>query len=392
MHRTGYIRLLAVGLALGVLSALGWAGLAHAQVFRSGDNVTVSAGQTVDNSLFTAGRTIDIDGTVNGDVFCAGQNVTISGQVRGDVICAGQDITVSGTVDGDVRLAGQDVTISGQVAGNASVGAQTFLQQSKSLIARDVSLGGQDATLNGSVGRDVAAGSGALNLAGPVGRNVMANVEHLKLENSAKVTGDITYTSNNMLSRSPDAQVQGTVSRHRAEVHGKHLPVLGWLLVLYTYVSCVLVALVLALLVPQVFERAAAVARGRPGITLLTGFVASIVVPVLLGVLAITAIGLPLALLGGLVWLLLVLLASPIAAYLLGRLIFRSGGHAVLIMLVGAAILFLLYLLPIIGFLFWLVGTWFGLGAMLLLTRGMGRPRYTTGELGPEGRKKPAAA
>jgi len=374
MRRIDYLLLLLLLLALPVL---GLVTVVHAQSFRSGNSVTVPAGTTVNNTLFVAGRTLNIDGNVNGDLFCAGENVTVSGRVNGDVVCAGQNLTVSGQVSGDVRLAGQNVTLGALVGGNATVGAQNFTQQSRSVISGDITVGGQDSTLNGKIGRDVAGGNNTLTIGGPVGRNITADVGHLRLESGARVAGNVTYTSANAANRSQGAEVTGKVTRHTpTQTHHGWSPYIGWAFGLYLYIACILVALVLALLLPGLFERAVTITRGHLGTTFLVGLISSIVVPVVLALLMATILGIPLALLAGLLWVLAVLLAGPFAAYLLGRRLLGGSRHAVLVMLVGAAILFLLYLLPFVGWLFWLVGTWFGLGVLLRLARGIGRPYH----------------
>jgi cytoskeletal protein CcmA (bactofilin family) len=373
MRRARYVFL---GLLLMLLSAFSWMAVARAQSFRHAATVTVSSGQTVNSTLFAAGRTIDIAGNVNGDVFCAGANVTISGRVHGDVLCAAQNLTVTGQVTGDVRLAGQNVTLGGLVAGNATIAAQSLTQQSRSAVNGDVSLTGQDATLNGRIGRDVAGATQTLSIGGPVGRNISVNVNKLHLSSGARVTGNITYASNNTLSQASDAQVAGTVTKHAAVTHKHHgiSAAAGWLFLLYAYVVLTVTAVVLVLVLPGLFERAAAVTWGRLGLTFLIGLVSSIVVPVVLVLLMATAIGIPLALMAGLMWLLAVLLSGPFTAYLLGRRILRRS-NPLLVMLVGAAVVFLLYLLPFVGWLFWLIGMWVGLGALLMLARDMRRSR-----------------
>jgi hypothetical protein len=374
MKRTKYL-LIAL---LAALPILGWVAVAHAQGFRGGNDVTVPASETVNSTLFVAGNTVDIAGTVNGDIFCTGQNITVSGSVNGDVICAGQTVSVSGTVNGNVRLAGQQVTLGAKVSGNASIGAQTYTQTSSGHVGRDLSVGASLATLNGSVGRDVASGSKTLEVANTVGRNVQFSGQDLKLTSGARVSGSINYTSNNTLQRSSGAQVAGTITRHTPSRHAKRVgPAFGWAFALYMYLSVVVTSLLLVLLFPRVFEHAARTARRRMGLTFLVGFVTSIVVPMLLIALLFTVVGISFALLAGLAWLLLVIVSSHVAAYLLGHFVLSGSRNAILVMLIGAAILFLVYLLPVIGFLVWLVASWFGLGALLLqVRRRVGWPHY----------------
>jgi cytoskeletal protein CcmA (bactofilin family) len=372
MKRAKYL-LIAVLLALPVLA---WVSVAHAQSFRSGNDVTVASGQTVNSTLFATGHTVDIAGTVNGDVFCAGQSVTVSGRINGDVICAGQDLTVTGTVTGDVRLAGQQVTLGATVAGNATIGAETYSQTSGGRVDGDLTVGANQTTLNGLVGRDVAVGGTTLTVASVVSRNVQFAGTDLRLASNARVGGSINYTSNNTLQKSSGAIVAGEVTKHAPSKQEKHVWPFSWLFALYIFVSFLVAALLLVLLLPRMFERTARTARAHMGKTFLVGFLASIIVPALLMVIFVTVIGIPFALVAGLIWLLLGILAGPVAAYLLGHYVLSGSRNAILIMLVGAAILFLLYLLPFIGFLAWLLAEWFGLGALLLQARRVGMPHY----------------
>jgi len=373
MKRAKYL-LIALLLALPVL---GWVAVVHAQSFHSGNDVTVAEGQTLNSTLFAAGNTVDIAGTVNGDVFCAGQNVTVSGTINGDVLCAGQTVTVSGIVNGDVRLGGQDVTLNAKVTGSASIGSQTYTQSSSASVAKDLSVGANNASLNGSVGRDVAVGATTLTIANIVGRDVQFAGQNLKLESNARIGGDVNYTSNNTLQKSTGAVVVGDTYKHIPTKHERALtPAFGWLFALYIFVSFLAASLALVLLFPRAFEHAARYSRKHLGLTFLVGFVASIVVPIALVFLFITVIGIPFALLAGLVWLVMIILAGPTAAYLVGHAVLRERQNAILIMLVGAVILFVLYVIPFLGFLVWAVASWFGLGALLLQARRIGRPHY----------------
>lgn len=377
MHRIKYL-IIAV---LAALPILGWAAVVHAQTFRSGDNITLAADKTINGTLYAAGRTLDIAGTVNGDIFCAGQDITISGEVHGDIICAGQNVTISGQITGDIRLVGQDVKLSAAVSDNVTIGAQTFVQQQNSTIGGDITIGAQNATFNGSIGRDLTGGVNTLVVANSVGRDIDASVQQLKLDGNAQVGGNVNYHSANKISQSGNAQVAGKITQ-QAPTKSQNRSVRPWAVwpvALYLYLTFVVMALVLVLLVPRVFEHATRAARVHLGKTLLLGFAAGIIVPLLLLGLTVSIVGLPLALLFGLGWVLLLLLSGPFAAYLLGRILLRGQTNAILVMLLGAAVLFLLYLLPIIGLLFWLAGTWFGLGTILLQWHHFGGAQYAVG-------------
>ncbi len=365
------LRYLLVGGLFGASLLLGWVTIAHGQSFQTGTNVTVAAGQTMDSTLYAAGSSIDIAGTVNGDVFCAGQNVTISGTVRGDVMCAGQSVSLTGSVSGDIRLVGQNVTLGGHVAGNASLAGQTMIIESRAQIAGDLGIAGQDATLNGTVGRDLAATSNNLIINSAIGRNVKASVQQLTLQSHAVVGGNLAYTSDQDLLKDKAALVRGSVTRSAPPAHENNAGAIlgvGLVLALYMLVAFLLLTLVLVLLMPRIFHVATEAARRSLGKTFLVGFLASFIVPVALVTLLFTVVGIPLALFAGLIWLVIVLLAGPFAAYLTGRLLLQntSVNNAIWTMLLGAAVLGVLNLIPFIGGLVALVALWFGLGTLLL--------------------------
>lgn len=361
-------KLVAIGILLAV-PLFGWVGIAQAQGFRTGDNLTVGSGETVDSSLYLAGRTIDIAGTVNGDVFCAGQNVTISGTVSGDVICAGQSVRITGNVEGDIRVAGQNVTVGSVVGGSLSALGQTLNTEASSRVGGDAGVAGQDVALNGAVGRDLAIASENATVNSQVGRNVRGEVTYLTLGDSANIGGDVQYTSKNTLSRSSGAEVAGQVSRTEPTEAAKQQDGGSdefWFAVWF-FVSMLLIALAVALLMPRTLWKASEETRRRLGRTLLVGLIAAIVVPILIFTLMFTVVGIPLAIVLFMAWAVVAVLAFAFAAFLLGSYLLRSRSeNAALTMLAGAALLLLVYMVPVLGWIVGLIALWWGLGMVLI--------------------------
>lgn len=361
-----------IGIALiSVVGLLGIGRIAAAYDIRAGDNVTISQDKKIYDSIYTAGRTVDITGEVFGDVFCAGQNVSVSGTVHGDVMCAGQTLNVSGKVDGDVRLTGQTVTLGAEVTRNATIAGQSFVLESTGSVAGDLTTGSQDATLNGRIGRDIVIGSGNVTINNLVGRNVKAQAETMKLMAGARVGGNIEITSDRDVSKDKQAVVSGKITRTAPE-HGqsksKHGAVWGFGIIwfLYWLLALLITAIVLTLLFPRLFHAVTDNATPRPWKALLVGFIASIVVPFSIVALAASVVGLPLALILGLVWLAALLLSGPLFGYYIGRLMLRDSRKPLLIMLAGATALIILYFIPILGFLAILATIWIGAGMLLL--------------------------
>lgn len=361
-------RLPLLGLALGV-SLAGWTAVAQAHGGPSGDRTHIDEGQVVNSTLFVAGRDLQMAGEVEGDYICAGQNVVISGRVQGDVICAAQNIRLTGTVDGDVRLMTQTAALTGPIAGSLSVAAQSVNIEASATVARDVSLAATDGTMNGTVGRDVQVVADQLTIANTVGRNVRASVDNLELTSGARVAGDISYTSDRDLRRDPAAQVAGTVDRHDQPVEsGDSGGSNAWWSVIWLLMllSLLATAMILVWLLPRQFQRMADVAWRQPALAVLVGFMASILMPAVVLVLALTVFGLPLAFLIGVLWLLILFLSGPVAAFLLGRLLLRNQRQPWMMMLIGGALLAVLYSIPLLNVAVATAVIWVGSGTILL--------------------------
>lgn len=379
------IRILLVMLTVAFIG-LGWTMMAHAQgSFRTGNDVTVPEGQSLSTSLFASGKTIDIAGNVDGDVFCVGQDITVTGDISGDVICAGQTVRVAGHVNGNIRVAGQSVTIGGTTARSVTAAGQDISLEASGSVGGDASFGGQNVTLNGSIGRDLAVGATTATINGVVSRDVQASVTDLTLGNNARITGDLSYVSRHDVSRAGGAQVSGAISRSEPpagqEGGARFGSLIGgsFMFALYMFVALLVVALALILLIPQFIHDAATVAMHSPWKTLLVGFLASFIMPVIIAALMFTLIGIPLALLLLLSWVVIVCLSVPFAAYYLGSLLISKNTNSpIWMMLLGTAIILVLYMIPLVGFIVWLVATWFGLGIILLQYSRLPRPRYAT--------------
>ena len=357
-----------------IVSLVAWLGAsvvaapaAQAHSFKSGETVTTQADQPIDQSLFAGGQTISIASEVFGDVFCAGQTVTISGRVHGDVICAAQTLTITGPVDGDVRLAGQTVSLGSTVGGNATIGSQSFVLTGNGRVNGDLTLGSETAQLNGEVVRDVAFGSTTATLSNRIGRNVIGETQQLSLGSQALIGGDLRYTSANTVETATGARVLGATvkssPRQQPERARSAADTFVWYLTLLT--GLLLAAIALAALLGRLLPAVIAQARPRLWLPLLVGFVVTLFTPVALVILAFTVIGLPLALVFGALWFAVLALSWFVSAYYLGQLVMKSG-HPLIRTLVGTAGLFVLSVVPLLGFLVVIAAVYLGCGMIVL--------------------------
>ncbi|MDB5161449.1 MAG: hypothetical protein JWO96_829 [Candidatus Saccharibacteria bacterium] len=359
--------------------------------FMSGNSVTVAGNETLDYGLWVGGRNVSIAGTINGDLFCGAQTVDISGTVKGDVICGAQTITISGTVEGSVRLGAQTVNLNGDIARSASVAAQTVNIDSKSRIGMDASFAASSLNINGTVGRDLAIAASNVNISGQVARDITGTADRITLARGAKVGGGIEYTSKNKIAIDNGATVGGAVSQHQPKE--KAHPALSSLLFgLGVAIVLLITALIVTTLLPQLVHLVAVQGIRRPWRALLTGLVASILIPILAVLLMVTIVGLPLGILLLISWLLIGLTSGLFTAYYIGLRIWPALRNPLLIVLAGGVILLILYLIPFVGFFVMLLAYWMGAGMVLLaLTDHTPPPSYRIDRPGRSGRSGPEA-
>jgi hypothetical protein len=138
----------------------------------------------------------------------------------------------------------------------------------------------------------------------------------------------------------------------------------SWLL--YCLASFGILSLLITILFPSQVKSITQNALPRPWRSLGVGFIAGIAVPIFEFLLLISSIGIPIAVILGLVWLLVLLLSFPVFAYYLGRLMMHEGSNSLYISLVGVCVLVICYFIPLLGAISFLTTIWLGSGMQVL--------------------------
>jgi len=305
---------------------------------RAGGTVVVAQGETISEDLEAFGGDIVIRGTVDGDVAAFGGNIRIEGQVTGDVEAVGGNVWVAGSVGGDVEAS----------AGNV------YVQP--------------DAEIGGSL--SVAAGN--VVVAGSVGGNAELAGGTIRLAPSASIDGNVEYAVGEEGEFTNEgATVGGTVTRVRdvgaGPWEGPQIP--DWTFGVYGFLVNLALGAVLLLVFPRFSARVGDRVGDDPLRTGGVGLLTLIVVPFVLLLVAITIIGIPLALVGGvlfglLLWVALVYGRFAVGGWLLALADIENRWGA---LLVGLIVLGLAGRIPWIGGVIDFVVLLLGLGAVAAL-------------------------
>jgi len=227
---------------------------------RSGQEVVVPAGETVQGDLITSAGTVRIDGRVDGDLVASGGRVTVAGTVTGDMLAAGGTTTISGQVDGDARIATGQARVEGRVGEDLLLGAGQATVASGAQVGGDLIFGAGRLRMDGTVAGSVLGATGSYTRAGSVGGSEQVTVQ--------------------------ERREQAPTLAERALDR------------LRRYVSILVVGVLLLWLAPRAIGGAAEAVRGRPlaslgvGILGIIGGVVLVVVVILVTVLVAVGLGL----------------------------------------------------------------------------------------------------
>lgn len=359
-------------IALGVVG--GWAALQpHASAMgRFGDAKSnyIKSDEIVDGSAYLAGDSVRVEGTIKGDLYCAAsKEIVITGRVDGDILCAGDSLTIGGTAR-NVRVAGQNVRLNGDYSGSVTVFGIYLDTESSAKIAGDLTGGAQTANLGGRIGRDVSLSAEKAAITSAIGRDLSGEYTELRIARDATINGSVHYKSG--MDAVVDGKVQGGLTRTDLPESEKRIGsyVDSLLFGFVAMLGLVVVAVVLAVIAPRTLRTITAI-KGREvlmasAVGLLTVFVA----PILLIFIAITVVGIPLAFIMFMVWMALLALSWPVAAYYVGQKIFASRHTSTLLAtFLGSAVLALACLVPYVGILATLVAVIYGVGMMVYALR-----------------------
>ncbi|TMK56349.1 MAG: hypothetical protein E6G51_10310 [Actinobacteria bacterium] len=219
-----------------------------------------------------------------------------------------------------------------------------------------------DLTLLGHVDGDVVLVSGDALVSGMIDGSLVTIGGQARVLPRALIKGNVHYGDEQPIVAGA-AIVRGDVSKEDGFDSVDFLPFISFFLFwLAVGISMAILGVLLLLIAPRAAEAVAARSRERIGPVIGIGFAVAIALPVAGAIAAVTLVGLPLAFIVLLALLPLVALAYVASAYALGRRLVKEPKGRIWAFLAGLAILRVLALVPILGFLVGIAAAIFGLG------------------------------
>ncbi|NNF63918.1 MAG: hypothetical protein HKN07_06630 [Acidimicrobiia bacterium] len=335
-------------------------------------------------TLVNTSRYIVQEGAVeNGDQYVATEGAVVEGVVDGDLTIATSELFVSGTIDGDLEFVSSGpvtitgtvtgsirgvtlgaVVIAGDVEGDVVVAAGSLDIQGA--VSDDVLVLAGNVQHRGFIGRDLRGQTFETSVDGEVGRDVELSVQLLEISSSAQVGGDVIYRSDSTAQISAAADIVGQQA-HLPARYSFFVRVAIGLATVLSFLAFLVSGIGLFWIFRRAAPRASAFVLLHPVRAVLAGLGFMLLLPVALAVLLSTLVGIPIALLG-LVMFGLVFIFGPVPTFAaVGEKLLRGkggliGGFVVVAVLWRAV----LWLFPPAGLAFYLGALVFGAGGWLI--------------------------
>jgi hypothetical protein len=293
-----------------------------------------------------SGDRVSIDSELEDDVFASGGVVNINAPVDGAVVSGGR-IRVNAPIRGDLFVAGGQIFIDADVEGKIVAAGGTI-------------------DINGNA-KNVVASGGNINIHSGVVIEKDAFISGGVIEHSGDVKGKLLVRGNEFLN-------MGNATTLDAQEGGffPSLDVFMNIMLILVTVGFFILGIVIIKLFPKQFLAVDNKLREKPAVNILVGFVMILVSAAVIILLAITLIGLPLAAIMAMLFIISLMLSTIFVSHSLGKKIinwFGGKGKPVFSFILGTIVLIILSMLPIIGWVILAIAVSLGYGAIFYSVR-----------------------
>lgn len=299
---------------------------------RSGDNIVID--EPIDDDLIASGGSMIVNAPVK-SITWAGGTLIVNEPVQTNVIAAGGTIVINAPVGVDILAAGGSIDINSDVGGKVMVA-------------------GGSVSMNGNT-ENIAASGGTVIL----GRNTVISRDAI-IGSSGYTTQGIIKGNLTVETDEDDMDFSGI-----SEAIGAMISLAQ---IIFT-IGLLILGVILIKVQPDFFSSAFKKGRETPLPSLIAGILGIIGSFILCIILIITIIGIPISLFIGLLVLAVILISSIISGGVLGIYLFEKmqiENRILLSFISGFIILNILFFIPILGFLIWVISFFIGSGALFL--------------------------
>ena len=358
------------------------------------ENVTNNESSTTENSTeneeaISSEETSSEDSFKKSDIYLIGDNITIDYIIDGNLFVIANSVTINSQIGGDAFIMADSITIEEQGYVFSNLFAVSDDLNIKGVVY-DVYALSKKTNLSGYIYRDLKISSDDLSISGIVGRNAFVNCSNLtfsqanesensesKITSNGSINGNLNYSAPNEISI-PEGAVSGETNYTKEitqETNSFNLQdaIISLVSMIVTIVIIWLICLWLA---PKFLNNTTQLITKKPLPVIAYGIltpIAIVIVSIIALLLGITA---KIGLLAFMVLFILILIGSPIFIITINNIIcnklkIEKTAKTFGILILSSIVLWLIELIPYVGFIVGLIAGIIGLGiiTMSLLKR-----------------------
>lgn len=320
--------------------------------------------------LVAMGSLVEIDDSIERDVMAVGRDIRFMGHAGGAFLGVGAAQSLEGSTEGSLRAVGGGLRVTGAAGANATLlGAEVLVDRGAD-IGLNAYLLGARVEQRGTVGGHLRIAAREVVLDGPVVGDVDVIASTLTIGPSAQIGGELSYrVRQGGVTIDPAAVVLGGISEVTVP---EPSPVFAIVMGMARVAAFLLAGSLLLMLAPPLRRAAHQLdERALPAFGL--GLLWLVAIPVMTAAAFVTVVGIPVAIIAGLLYWIALYLAPALPGLWLGRsLLDRPGAPPtppVRAFLLGGAVVGTAMLIPWIGFPMRLLAIALGFGCVVLVAR-----------------------
>lgn len=340
-------------------------------------DIMVDANEIVSHDLIAVGEEIEIRGEICGELITIGREINCRGIIEDDIIAIGHEIRAEGELGDNFRSIGGKIVVDAHIKGEITAFGKTVTLRENCLVEEDVLIGGNEIEIEGILKKNLKAYGSKIKIKSKIAGDVILKADRIVLHPDTAIVGNLTYTSANRIELKDNAQVGGEITWQKpatgvwqkklASFKGyKYRLIIKSIMIL----PILFIGFVLIIISPKQVYITMQSMHKSPGKSMLLGFVFFICMPVCISIIFFTIVGIPLAMIVLMLYLIALYLSTFFAGMAIATAIFglrkKSGrGFLMLGMILGSAAAVLLSTIPIAGGFIGLVLLIFGLGGIV---------------------------
>jgi cytoskeletal protein CcmA (bactofilin family) len=339
-------------------------------IWRAGARVNVVASDHRD--VWAAGAIVSVRGTVLNEVWAAGAEVDVDAIANGDMWAAGAIASVKGGSAKNLYVVGARVSIDARVGGKLSAAGARVIVGPRTEVRGDTRLAGADIVFAGTSGGPVTLYGDSVQIDGRIAGDLHVRARSVTVGKGAVIDGSALFETLNEPLIEEGATLRGrqtvTLPKPR-KIEGEQIVGVLVAIILFGVGAGFVLGLILLIVARGFVERTIDLMRLGPGRSVLVGVGVLILVPLAAIAVMATVIGIPVGLVALLAFPLLLFTGSVLGAFGLSDWVLNRGREErsfigrIALLLAGLLALTVIGLIPVLGFLTWLLAVTLGLGA-----------------------------